>query len=205
MSRYTGPRVKIMRTLGLDLPGLSPKTSERRPYPAGQHGQRRRKETEFGKRLKEKQKLRLNYGLSEAQMRNTFREALSSRTNTGTKLVELLERRLDNVVFRAGFARSIPAARQLVNHGHVLVNGRRVDIPSFRVKVGQKISLKESSHQSQAVVQGLEFSDKRAWENGWLNIDRDARAVSISALPDESATPFRIDVQLVVEFYALSA
>jgi small subunit ribosomal protein S4 len=194
-----------MRTLGLDLPGLSPKTSERRPYPAGQHGQRRRKETEFGKRLHEKQKLRLNYGLSEKQMRNTFLEALNSRDNTGSKLIQLLERRLDNIVFRAGFARSIPAARQLVNHGHVLVNGKRVDIPSFRVKIGQQITLRDSSKQLQPVLLGLEVSERRSWENGWLNIDRDGRSAQMSALPEAEAAPFRVDVQLVVEYYALSA
>ena len=205
MSRYTGPRVKLMRALGLDLPGLSPKTSERRPYPPGQHGQRRRKETEFGKRLQEKQKLRLNYGLSEVQMRNLFHEALNSQQNTGTKLIELLERRLDNVVFRAGFARSIPAARQLVNHGHVLVNGRRVDIPSFRLKVGQEVTIKTASQQSQAVAQGVELSDRRSWENDWLDINKDGRSVKLRRLPDETAPQFNINVQLVIELYALSA
>jgi len=205
MSRYTGPRVKLMRALGLDLPGLSPKSSERRPYPPGQHGQRRRKETEFGKRLQEKQKLRVNYGLSEVQMRNTFQEALNSQQNTGTKLIELLERRLDNVIFRAGYARSIPAARQLVNHGHVLVNGKRVDIPSFRVRVGQEIAIKQASHQTQLVVQGLELSSRRSWENDWLDINAEARTVKITRLPDETAPLFKVNVQLVIELYALSA
>ena len=205
MSRYTGPRVKLMRALGLDLPGLSPKTSDRRPYPPGQHGQRRRKETEFGKRLQEKQKLRLNYGLSEAQMRNLFHEALRSQQNTGTKLIELLERRLDNVVFRAGFARSIPAARQLVNHGHILVNGKRVDIPSFRVRVGQEIALKTASQQAQTVVQGVELSTTRRWENDWLDINQDARTVKLTRLPDETSPLFKVNVQLVIELYALSA
>jgi len=206
MSRYTGPRVRVMRALGLDLPGLSPKTSDRRPYPPGQHGQKRRKETEFGKRLQEKQKLRLNYGLSEVQMRKIFREALRSKQNTGTKLLELLERRLDNVVFRAGFARSIPAARQLVNHGHVLVNGRRVDIPSYRLKVGELVSIKASSQQSKPVLDGLELATHRAWENNtWLEIDSDARSVKLTHLPDESAVPFNLNVQLVIELYALSA
>jgi small subunit ribosomal protein S4 len=205
MSRYTGPRVKLMRALGLDLPGLSPKSSERRPYPPGQHGQRRRKETEFGKRLQEKQKLRVNYGLSEVQMRNTFQEALNSQANTGTKLIELLERRLDNVIFRAGYARSIPAARQLVNHGHVLVNGKRVDIPSFRVRVGHEIAIKQASHQTQLVMQGLELSSRRTWENDWLDINTDARTVKITRLPDETAPLFKVNVQLVIELYALSA
>jgi small subunit ribosomal protein S4 len=205
MSRYTGPRVKLMRALGLDLPGLSPKTSDRRPYPPGQHGQRRRKETEFGKRLQEKQKLRMNYGLSEAQMRNIFHEALRSQSNTGTKLIELLERRLDNVVFRAGFARSIPAARQLVNHGHILVNGKRVDIPSFRVRVGQEIAIKTASQQAQSVVQGVELSTTRRWENDWLDINHDARTVKLTRLPDETSPLFKVNVQLVIELYALSA
>ena len=205
MSRYTGPRVKIMRALGVDLPGLSPKTSERRPYPPGQHGQRRRKDTEFGRRLKEKQKLRLNYGLSEAQLRKLFREALRSKGNTGVKLIELLERRLDNVVFRAGFARSIPAARQLINHGHVLVNGRRVDIPSFRVKLDHSVSIKPSAAESQVVTLGLALAEQRRWDNSWLAVDVEQRKVALTRLPDETAVPFQVDAQLVIELYAMSA
>ncbi|MEY4580240.1 MAG: ribosomal protein, partial [Pseudomonadota bacterium] len=199
MSRYTGPRVRVMRALGLDLPGLSPKTSDRRPYPPGQHGQRRRKETEFGKRLQEKQKLRQNYGLSEVQIRNIFREALHSKSNTGTKLIELLERRLDNVVFRAGFARSIPSARQLVNHGHILVNGKRVDIPSYRLKIGEVVTIKTASQQVKPVVDGLEIAGRRSWENAWLDVNAEARSVKLSHLPDETAIPFNLNVQLVIE------
>jgi small subunit ribosomal protein S4 len=194
-----------MRALGLDLPGLTAKTSERRPYPPGQHGQRRRKETEYGKRLKEKQKLRLNYGLSERQLRKLFHEALASRTNTGTKLIELLERRLDNIVFRAGYARSIPQARQLVNHGHVIVNGRRVDIPSYRLKVGELVSIKPSSRDAKPVVDGIAHAERRLWQNAWLEIDHEARSVKILQLPDETAVPFQLEVHLVVELYALSA
>jgi small subunit ribosomal protein S4 len=205
MSRYTGPRVRTMRALGVDLPGLSPKTSERRPYPPGQHGQRRRKETEYGKRLKEKQKLRANYGLSEAQMRKLFAEAVRSKQNTGTKLLELLERRLDNVVFRAGFARSIPAARQLVNHGHVLVDGKRVDIPSFRVKMNQEIGIKPASVDSQVVTLGLALADTRRWDNNWLSVDRDKRTAKVTQLPDETAVLFSMDVQLVIELYAMGS
>ena len=205
MSRYTGPRVKIMRALGVDLPGLSPKTSERRPYPPGQHGQRRRKETEYGKRLKEKQKLRLNYGLSERQMRKTFAAAVRSKQNTGTKLIELLERRLDNVIFRAGFARSIPAARQLVNHGHVLVNGRRVDIPSYLVKVGHAIAIKEASQKTDPVTLGVALAEQRRWDTPWMTVDLEKRSLQVSGTPDESAVPFPIDVQLVIELYALNA
>lgn len=205
MSRYTGPRVKIMRALGVDLPGLSPKTSERRPYPPGVHGQRRRKETEYGKRLKEKQKLRLNYGLSERQMRKTFAAAVRSKQNTGTKLIELLERRLDNVIFRAGFARSIPAARQFVNHGHVLVNGRRVDIPSFLVKPGHVISIKESSQKTDPVTLGIALAEQRRWDTAWLTVDAAKFTATVAGNPDETAVPFPIDVQLVIELYALNA
>jgi small subunit ribosomal protein S4 len=200
MSRYTGPRVRQMRALGVDLPGLSPKTSERRPYPPGQHGQRRRKETEFGKRLKEKQKLRLNYGVSERQMRRLIGEASRAKLNTGTKLIELLERRLDNVVFRAGFAVSIPAARQLVNHGHVLVEGRRVDISSFRVKVGQVIQLKEASAKLSAVQVAIDRHHNL--DAPWLEISKEERKVTMRQVPDETAVPFPVDVQLVIEFYA---
>lgn len=202
MSRYTGPRVKVMRALGVDLPGLSPKSSERRPYPPGVHGQRRRKETEYGKRLKEKQKLRMNYGLSEGQLRRLFHEAVRSKLNTGTKLIELLERRLDNVVFRSGFARSIPAARQVIRHGHVLVDGRRVDIPSFRLKIGQKVQIREKSRDSEPVTLGLALAEQRRWDNSWLQIDAEARSCTITQLPDDTAIPFPVDVQLVIEFYA---
>ena len=205
MSRYTGPRVKIMRALAVDLPGLSPKTSDRRPYRPGQHGNQRHKETEYGKRLQEKQKLRLNYGLNERQMRKLFREAVRSKTNTGTKLIELLERRLDNAVYRAGFARSIPAARQLVKHRHILVDNKRVDIPSFRVRVGQTISLKTASHQLEPVVKGIELAERRSHENQWLTIDRPARIAKVAQLPDETALEFKLNVQLVIELYALSA
>ncbi|HEX5656054.1 MAG TPA: 30S ribosomal protein S4 [Polyangiales bacterium] len=202
MSRYTGPRVKIMRALGVDLPGLSPKTSERRPYPPGQHGQRRRKETEYGKRLKEKQKIRMNYGLSERQMRKTFQSAVRSKQNTGTKLIELLERRLDNVVFRAGFARSIPAARQLVNHGHILINGRRVDIPSFLVKPGMVLTVRESSQKIDPITLGIALSEQRRWDSSWLNVDAAKFTVTVTGVPDETAIPFPADVQLVIELYA---
>ena len=140
MSRYTGPRVKKMRKLGVNLPGLSRKTMDRRPYPPGEHGGKRQKrKSDYANQLMEKQKLRLNYGVSERQFRRYMVEARQSKTPTGDKLLELLERRLDNVVFRAGFAPTIPAARQLVNHRHIRLNGHKADIPSIRVKVGDVI------------------------------------------------------------------
>ena len=142
MSRYTGPRVRAMRALGVQLPGLSSKSVERRPYPPGQHGQARRKVTEYGRRLMEKQKLCRNYGVSERQLRKLMSQARSSQGPTGSRLLELLERRLDNVVYRAGFARTIPGARQLVTHGHILVNGHKVDRASYSVRQGEVITLR---------------------------------------------------------------
>ena len=146
MSRYNGPRVKRMRALGVDLPGLSRKTKERRPHPPGEHGdKRRRKDSDYGRRLKEKQKLRYNYGIGERQLRRLVSKAKSSKAETGKKIIELIERRLDNAVFRAGYARTIPAARQLVSHGHFCVNGRKTDIPSYTVREGDVITLRDRS------------------------------------------------------------
>ena len=160
MSRYTGPRVKRMRALGTDLPGLSPKKSDKRPYPPGPHGQARKKPTEYSMRLMEKQKVRVNYGVTERQLRRLMVEAKASGGTTGHKLIELLERRLDNIVFRAGFARSIPSARQLVNHGHILVDGKRVDIASYRVSQGQVVTVREASKELQPITQGFAVGDR---------------------------------------------
>ena len=200
MSRYTGPRVKVMRGLGVDLPGLSPKKIEKRPYPPGQHGQARRKLSEYALRLLEKQKVRMNYGVSERQLRHLMEEARSSKVTTGHKLIELLERRLDNVVFRAGFARTIPAARQLVNHGHILVDGKRVDIASYRLTRGQVVSVREQSKNHSSVLQGFVIAD--GFQTPWLEVDRDGRKAVVSTLPDETAVLFPLRVQLVVEFYS---
>jgi small subunit ribosomal protein S4 len=200
MSRYTGPRVKVMRALGTDLPGLSTKKIERRPYPPGQHGQARRKLSEFALRLMEKQKVRMNYGVSERQLRRLMVEARAASGTTGHKLIEFLERRLDNVVFRAGFARTIPSARQLVNHGHILIDGRRVDIASYRVTRGQTISVREQSKNLQAIMQGFAIADNI--QTPWLEVNRDARTAKVSTLPDETAVLFPVRVQLVVEYYS---
>ena len=200
MSRYTGPRVKKMRALGMELPGLSTKKVERRPYPPGQHGQARKKLTEFALRLHEKQKLRLNYGVTELQLRHLVEEAKTSKGATGHKLVELLERRLDNVVFRAGFARTIPGARQLVNHGHILVNGKRVDIASYRVSAGEVVSVHERSKQLASIAAAKSVAD--SFQTPWLEVNRDALTATITALPDETAVLFPLRVQLVVEYYS---
>lgn len=198
MSRYTGPRVKKMRAVGIELPGLSPKKIERRPYPPGQHGQGRKKPTEYAIRLKEKQKIRLNYGLGEVQLRRLMVESRGSDIAAGAKLIELLERRLDNVVFRAGFARTIPQARQMVNHGHILINGKRVDIPSYRVNVGEVIVLKDRKK-----VQGAAGPARTDLQTpAWLEVKAAENTAQVTQLPDDTSIPFEINVQLVVEYYS---
>ena len=165
MSRYTGPKLKKMRGLGVELPGLSRKGGKARPYPPGEHGNKRRgKDSEYKKQLQEKQKLRFNYGVHERQLRKLMVEARRSNTATGEKLLQFLESRLDNVVFRAGFAPTIPSARQLVNHGHFLVNGKKVDICSYRVKIGDVIEKQctaVSALQSTVVHTLLVFGTKQ--------------------------------------------
>ena len=201
MSRYTGPRVKKMRALGIELPGLSAKSIERRPYPPGQHGlSRRRKRSDFGLRLIEKQKLRFNYGVSEAQMRRLMKECLSSKHSTGDHLITLLERRLDNVIFRSGFATTTPAARQLVNHRHLRVNGRNCDIASFRVSIGDVITFGPRSQELSIVTESLDKPTQYRPE--WLDVDTEQRRVHVKAYPDGSSAPFPIDTQLVVEYYS---
>lgn len=200
MSRSIGPRVKVMRALGIDLPGLSRKTIEQRNYPPGQHGQKQKRKSSFGTQLIEKQKLRANYGLSERQLRRLFVEARQSKTPTGDKLVELLERRLDNVVFRAGFAPTIPAARQLVSHRHVRVNGNLVNIPSYRVRVGDAVELREAS-RSLDVVKGS-LVQPALTRPEWLTWDETAVRAGVSHLPAADDVPFPIELQQVVEYYS---
>ncbi len=200
MSRYTGPRLRIMRALGVNLPGLSAKTIEKRPNPPGQHGPRlKRKPSLHAKKLQEKQKLRFHYGLTERQLSTLAWMAARSKAPTGTALAELLERRIDNVVFRAGFARTIPAARQLVCHGHVTVNGRGLDIPSARLRRGDVIAVRPSGHEAVALQQAKGTTLERP---AWLEVDTAAFTARMIALPDVTAIPFPIEMGLVVEFYS---
>ena len=203
MSRYTGPRVKRMRALGLDLPGLSRKSMWDRPYPPGVHGPksaRRRKMSDFKKQLLEKQKLRYNYGLNEGQFMRLYREAVHSKDPSGDKLLELLERRLDNTVFRAGFAPTIPAARQLVCHGHFLVNGKRLDIPSYRVREGDVITLRERSQDLAAVEASL--GDVRLARPDWIEFDEGNKSATVKSLPKVDSVPFPLEIDLVIEYYS---
>lgn len=202
MSRYTGPRLRVLRALGTDLPGLTRKTVDNRTAPPGQHGHRpNRRKSEFGAQLMEKQKLRYNYGLTETQLRGVFKEAERSKLPTGEKLVELLERRLDNIVFRGGLAPSIPAARQLVRHRHVLLNGKRVNIPSIRIRVGDTITLTSKGRTVQSVVDALQTPALERAE--WLAFDEATASLRLAHLPPGDATPFAFEAQKVVEFYAL--
>lgn len=202
MARTTGPRLKIMRALGVELPGLSRKSIEGRPNPPGQHGQQaaRRRRSDFAVKLVEKQKIRFNYGVSEKQMRKLMLEARKGSEPTGEKLMSLLERRLDNVVFRAGFAPTGIAARQLVNHGNVLLNGKSVNIASIRLKVGDVVALKESSRKMPMVMASLAAPSLTVPE--WLAVDVGHGTASIGHLPSIEDVPFPIDVQQVVEYYA---
>ena len=190
-----------MRARGLDLPGLSRKSIERRPQPPGQHGANRRsKLSDYARQLREKQKLRLNYGLTESQFKGLMVDAKRSKTPSGQKLGELLERRLDNVVFRAGFAPTVPAARQLVNHGHFKVNGRKVDIASFRVSAGDEIEVRNRSKGLEAINESLNAPG--LMKPDWLDVDDNKKMAVINTLPDWETVPFPVDFQLVVEFYS---
>ncbi|MCB4811412.1 30S ribosomal protein S4 [Methylovorus menthalis] len=202
MSRFTGPRLKVMRALGVDLPGLSRKSIEQRPTPPGQHGAKavRRKKSDFGIKLMEKQKLRFNYGLSERQLRRLMVDARRGKAPTGETLLQLLERRLDNVVFRAGFAPTIAAARQLVSHRHLQLNGKVVNIPSIRLRIGDEVSLKPASAQIPIVNETLK--DMPLIRPEWLGWDETQRVARIAHLPAAEDVPFPVDVQQVVEYYA---
>lgn len=200
MSRYTGPRLRVMRALGMNLPGLSAKSIEKRPHPPGQHGARaKRKISLHGTQLREKQKLRFHYGITERQLRSLYQRASRAKGATGTVLVQLLERRLDNLVFRAGFARTIPAARQLVTHGHIVVNGRPLTIPSARLKRGDVVAVRMRAHDAVRLqrAKGISLAVP-----GWLEVDAELFQARLTALPDDGAVPFPIELGHVVEFYS---
>jgi len=199
MSRFTGPRIKVMRAVGVELPELSRKSIENRPQRPGQHGHRPLRASDFRVQLVEKQKLRFNYGITERQ-RNVFAEARRSKSHTGDKLIELLERRLDNMMFRAGFAPSVAAARQLVSHGHISVNGRRVNIPSFRVREGDIFGPREKSRTHQSLVDALKTPSLDRPE--CIAFDELKLEAKLSHLPAGAAVPFPLVVQHVVKYYA---
>lgn len=198
MSRYTGPRWKLSRRLGLSLSGTG-KELARRNYAPGQHGQnQRRKISEYGSQLREKQKLRFMYDVNERQFRNLFLRAGKLDGIHGVNLMVLLEERLDNLVYRLGFATSRPQARQLVNHGHVTVDGKRVDIPSYEVQVGQVISLRTKSKDLAIVKDALENVVGRP---GFVSYDENNMSGSPVRLPERDELEPNIDESLIVEYY----
>lgn len=198
MSRYTGPTWKVSRRLGFSLSETG-KELRKRPYPPGQHGQGRRKQSNYGLQLQEKQKLRFLYGLSEKQFRNLFQEATKMPGITGENFMILLESRLDNLVFRLGFSRSRAGARQLVTHGHITVNGQKVDIPSYRVSVGDTIGLQEKSRNLVVVEEALEV---RPNVPEYLSYDENSRTGQYIRLPRRDELNQDINEALIVEFYS---
>ena len=207
MARYTGPVCKLCRRerTKLFLKGARCESSkcaiETRPYPPGEHGRGRIKETQYLIQLREKQKARRIYGVLERQFRRYYREAAQKKGITGEALLRILESRLDNVVYRSNFATSRAQARQLVSHSHFLVNGRRVDVPSFRVKPGDKITMRERSKDMISVQHSLDTSGDRGRPE-WMEVNADAREITIVDLPKRSQIDTQIQEQLIVELYS---
>lgn len=200
MARYTGPRVRVNRRFG--QPVFAAKMREHRSYPPGVHGPKsRRKLSDYGIGLAEKQKLRFQYGLLERQFRRIFQKALKRRGVTGETLLQLLETRLDNVVYRIGFGTTRPFARQLVNHGHVLVNGRKVHTPSYNVRVGDIVDVKETAVSRQLVAKSLESAQIRPVPD-WISFNKDAMRAQIVRLPTREEIQPLVNEQLIVEFYS---
>jgi small subunit ribosomal protein S4 len=202
MSIQIGARLKKMRALGIDLPGLSRKSIESRPTRPGQHGNSnvRRRKSGYGLALIEKQKLRFNYGVSEKQLRTMMKEARRRAGPSGDFLLEMLESRLDNFVFRAGWAPTIPAARQLVSHCHFLLNGKRVNIASIRLKVGDEVTVRARSQAMPIIVSSVAAPSLERPE--WLSFDQANFTAKVTRLPEPDEVPFPVEVHLVVEHYA---
>ncbi|HUW01795.1 MAG TPA: 30S ribosomal protein S4 [Acidimicrobiales bacterium] len=205
MSRYTGPKARVSRRLGVNLWGTmgENRAMERRPYPPGEHGRTRRRgqPSEYLAQLQEKQKARFSYGLTEKQFRNLFAEASRRKGVTGEIMLQLLELRLDNVVYRAGWASTRPQARQFVSHGHVHVNGKRVDVPSYRVRKGDKISLSTKSREMVVIVWNSDVLDRQP--PPWLDkVADDPFAVTVYDVPMREHIDVPVREQLIVELYS---
>ena len=202
MSRYRGPRLRIVRRLG-DLPGLTRK-SARRAYPPGMHGQNRKKRSEYAIRLEEKQKLRFNYGLTEKQLLRYVRKARRVTGSTGQVLLQLLEMRLDNTVFRLGIAPTIPAARQLVNHGHVTVNGRVVNIASYQCRPGEVIAVRDLAQSRKLVEANLQYPGLANLPSH-LEFDKNKLVGRVNSVIEREWVALQVNELLVVEYYSRQA
>ena len=207
MARYTGPVEKLERRLGVDLfmkgeRRLAGKSALlKRPYAPGQHGQRRAKLSEYGSQLREKQKAKFMYGVSEKQFRRLFAEAARKEGNTGAILVQLLEQRLDNVVYRMGFATTRRFARQLVTHGHILVDGKRVDIPSYSVRAGQKIEVIEKSKNNPQISRALDLTAQTGIV-AWVDVEKEKRYGIFSRVPEREEVVIPVEERFIVELYS---
>ena len=202
MSRYRGPRLRIVRRLG-ELPGLTRK-SARRAYPPGQHGQNRKKRSEYAIRLEEKQKLRMNYGLTEKQMLRYVRKARRVAGSTGQVLLQLLEMRLDNTVFRMGMAPTIPAARQLVNHGHVTVNGKPVNIASYQCRPGEEVAVRNREASKKLVEANLQYPGLANLPSH-LEFDKTKLSGKVNSIIEREWVALQVNELLVVEYYSRQA
>jgi small subunit ribosomal protein S4 len=207
LAKYTGSVCRLCRREGLKLylkgdRCFTPKCAiERRAYPPGQHGQLRKKLSDYGMQLREKQKVKRFYGILEAQFRLYFEKAARMQGITGENLLSLLERRLDNVVYRAGFAGSRKEARQMVRHAHFLVNGRKVNIPSFIVKAGEVVEVREKSGDHGRVKECLETAEGRGVPE-WLTLDKDGKKTQVVRLPERTDINYEIHEHLIVELYS---
>lgn len=202
MARNRGPRIKVCRSLGTVLPGLTSVATLARPYGPGQHGpERRNKPSDFKVRLQEKQKARHHFGILEKQFVRYVSRAARMKGSTGLNLVRLLESRLDNMVWRLGLARTIPAARQLVVHGHIFVDGKRVDRPSFHVTPGMVISIPEKEHTKPWVQAALAEATSRT-RPSWLEFEPGQVTGKLISAPERADLPFPLNENAIVEFYS---
>lgn len=201
MARYIGSRCKKCRQLGISVCGSARCALERKNTSPGMHPQLRRKITEFKKRLIEKQKLRFSYWIPEKQFRNYMKEAFRKKGVSGETLITLLERRLDNIVYRIGFAPSIPAARQMIVHGHILVNGRKVDQPSFSLREGDQVSVREKSKKMPLLEEGLARSMARG-PLPYIEVDRENLKGTLLSIPERAQIPIAVDEGIIVEHYS---
>ncbi len=207
MAKYSGPKCRLCRREGekLYLKGEKCYTDkcaiEKRPYPPGEAGQSRRRQSEFGLQLREKQKIRRTFGLMESQFLNLYKEAARRKGNTGEILLQLLEGRLDNIVYRMGFASSRSESRQVIRHNQVLVNGKRVNIPSYQVKAGDEVSLAEGARQHGRIQGAIQRSEDLGRPE-WLEVDPASFKGTVKALPERSELSPSINEHLIVELYS---
>ena len=204
MARFTGPKAKVCRRFGENIfgPAKYDKILNKRKFPPGQHGKtQRRKISDYGLHLKEKQKLRYTYCLLEKQFRNYFFKAAKMTGVTGDILLQILERRLDNVVYRLGFGVTRMQARQFVNHGHIRVNGKKVDIPSFLVKAGDTVEVREKSRSIKAIKEAVERTETSS-PFSWLTVDKENMRGQFLTIPAAAEIPVSVDTRLIVEYYS---